>query len=164
MLVSGDRRDAEILALRHQVHVLQRQIDRPRFTPTDRTILAVLSRAFDRQRLGCVMLIVKPGTVIGWHRRLVARHWTQPPQPKTGRPPSPTELRRLVSRLDAENPSWGYRRIHGEIRRLGHQVAASTVWKILRDTGREPTPDRTGPSWSEFIHSQAHALVATDFS
>ncbi len=87
LLASGDNRDAEILALRHQVLVLQRQIDRPRFTPADRTILAVLSRAFDRQRLGRVMLIVRPATVIGWHRRLVARHWTQPPQPRVGRPP-----------------------------------------------------------------------------
>ena len=162
-LVSGDKRDAEILALRHQILVLQRQIDRPRFTPTDRTILAVLSRAFDRHRLASVMLIVKPATVIGWHRRLVARHWTQPSQPRTGRPPTPTELCRLVLRLDTENPNWGYRRIHGELRRLGHRIAASTVWKILRDAGREPTPNRTGPSWSEFIHSQAHALIATDF-
>ena len=116
LLVRGDKRDAEILALRHQVLVLQRQIDRPRFTPADRTVLAVLSRAFDRRSLNNVMLIVKPATVIGWHRRLVARHWTQPPQPRTGRPPTPTELGRLVLRLDAENPNWGYRRIHGEIR------------------------------------------------
>jgi transposase InsO family protein len=68
-----------------------------------------------------------------------------------------------VLRLDTENPTWGYRRIHGEIRRLGHRLAASTVWKILRDAGREATPNRTGPSWSEFIASQAHALIATDF-
>jgi len=163
LLVSGDKRDAEILALRHQVLVLQRQIDRPRFTPADRTVLATLSRAFDRRRLGRVMLIVKPATVIGWHRRLVARHWTQPRVPRTGRPPTPTELRRLVLRLDAENPGWGYRRIHGEIRRLGHHIAASTVWKILRDDGRKPTPNRTGPTWSEFIASQAHAMVPTDF-
>ena len=115
LLVSGDRRDAEILALRHQLLVLQRQIDRPKFTPTDRTVLALLSRAFGRRRLGQVMLIIKPATVIGWHRR------------------------------------------------LGHRIAASTVWKILRTNGREPTPSRTGPSWSEFIASQAHALVATDF-
>ena len=163
LLVSGDKRDAEILALRHQILILQRQVERPRFTPTDRTILAVLSRAFDRQRLTRVMLIMKPATVIGWHRHLVARHWTQPPGPRTGGPPTPAELRRLVLRLDTENPTWGYRRIHGEIRRLGHRLAASTVWKILRDAGREPTPNRTGPSWSEFIASQAHALVATDF-
>ncbi len=163
LLVSGDKRDAEILSLRHQILVLQRQIDRAKFTPTDRTILAVLSQAFDRTSLGRVMLIVKPATVIGWHRRLVARHWTQPPAPRTGRPPTPIGLRRLVLRLDTENPTWGYRRIHGELRRLGHRLAASTVWKILRDARREPTPDRTGPSWSEFIASQAHALLATDF-
>ena len=103
----------------------------------------LLSRAFDRRRLEGVMLIVKPATVIGWHRRLVARHWTQPPSPRTGRPPTPTELRRLVLRLDTENPTWGYRRIHGEIRRLGHRIAASTVWQVLRNAGRQPTPDRT---------------------
>ena len=163
LLVSGDKRDAEILALRHQVLVLPRQIDRPSFTPTDRTILAVLSRAFDRRRLGRVMLIVKPATVIGWHHKLVSRRWTQPPVPRTGRPPTPAELRRLVLRLETENPRWGYRRIHGEMRRLGYRIAASTVWKILRDSGREPIPNRTGPSWSEFIASQAQALVATDF-
>jgi len=163
LLVSGDKRDAEILALRHQVQVLRRQVDRPKFTPTDRTVLALLSRAFARRRLGQVMLVVKPATVIGWHRKLVARHWTHPPVPRTGRPPTPAELRRLALRLDTENPNWGYRRIHGEMRRLGHRIAASTVWKILRDAGREPTPNRTGPTWSEFIASQAHALVATDF-
>jgi transposase InsO family protein len=163
LLLSGDMRDAEILALLHQILVLQRQIDRPKFTPGDRTVLALLSQAFDRRRLNNVVLIVRPATVIGWHRRLVARHWTQPPQARTGRPPTPAELSRLVLRLDTENPNWGYRRIHGEMRRHGHRVAASTVWKILRDAGREPTPNRTGPSWSEFITSQAHALIATDF-
>lgn len=163
LLASGDKRDAEILALRHQIFVLKRQLERPRFTPADRAILAVLSRGFDRRRLDRVMLIVKPATVIGWHRRLVASHWTQPPHSRTGRPPTPTELRQLVLRLDAENPIWGYRRIHGEMRRLGHRIAASTVWKILRNAGREPIPNRTGPTWSEFITSQAHAMLATDF-
>ncbi len=76
LVVSGDKRDAEILALRHQILILQRQLERPRFTPTDRAILALLSRGFDRRRLDRVMLIVKPATVIGWHRRLVASHWT----------------------------------------------------------------------------------------
>ena len=163
LLVSGDKRDAEILALRHQILVLQRQVKRPRFTPTDRTILSVLSRAFDRRRLDGVMLIVRPATVIGWHRRLVARHWTQPPQSRTGRPATPAQLRQLVLRLDTDNPTWGYRRIHGELRRLGHRIAASTVWTILCDNGREPTPNRTGPTWSQFIASQAHAMIATDF-
>ncbi len=66
-------------------------------------------------------------------------------------------------RLDTENPTWGYRRIHGEMRRLGHRIAASTVWQIRRNAGREPFPNRTGPTWSEFIGSQAHAMLATDF-
>ena len=98
------------------------------------------------------------------HRRLVARHWTRPAQVRTGRPPTPAELRGFVLRLDVENPTWGYRRIHGEMRRLGHRIAASTVWKILRNAGRQPIPDRTGPTWGEFIGSQAQAMLATDFS
>jgi hypothetical protein len=72
-------------------------------------------------------------------------------------------MHRLVLRLDAENPTWGYRRIHGELRRLGHHIAPSTVWKILRDAGRAPCPHCSGPTWREFIASQARGLVATDF-
>jgi putative transposase len=107
LTLSGDRRDAEILALRHQVLVLQRQVARPRFTDADRTILAVLSQALERRRLSEVFLIVRPATVLRWHRRLVARHWTQPPTPRRGRPATAAEIRRLVLRLDAENPTWG---------------------------------------------------------
>jgi len=123
---TGDERDAEILALRHRVLVLQRQINRPRFTETDRTILAVLSRAFNRRRLADVLLIVRPDTVIGWHRRLVARHCTQPPI-RPGRPPVIAEISQLAIRLARENPTWGYRCIHGEILRLGYRVAQSTI-------------------------------------
>jgi putative transposase len=86
VFATGDSRDAEILALRHQILVLQRQIDRPRFNETDRTILALLSSTMDRTRRAATFLIVRPETVLRWHRRLVARHWTQPPTPKTGRP------------------------------------------------------------------------------
>ncbi|MES1171035.1 MAG: integrase core domain-containing protein [Actinomycetota bacterium] len=73
------------------------------------------------------------------------------------------ELRRLILRLAEENPTWGYRRIHGELRRLGFAVAASTVWKILRNAGVGPVEPRTGPTWSQFIRSQAKAVIATDF-
>ena len=121
------------------------------------------SHALDRRRLSEVLLIVQPATVLGWHRRLVARHWTRPPTPLSGRPLTAAEIRRLVLRLNAENPAWGHRRIHGELAQLGHRVAASTVWRILRDAGRDPNPQRTGPSWAAFIHSQVRAVIATDF-
>lgn len=163
-LARGDRRDAEILALRHQVLVLRRQVGRPQFTETDRTILAVLTQAVGRGRLDRVFLIVKPATVLGWHRRLVARRWTQPPTPPRGRPRVRAEIGHLAVRLANENPSWGYRRIHGELTRLGYSVAASSVWKILRAAGVDPTPNPTGPCWSEVIRSQAKTIVATDFA
>ena len=149
--------------MHHQVLVLQRQVPRPAFDDTDRTVLGVLSQVLDRDRLAQVFLIVQPATVLGWHRRLVARHWTQRNLRKPGRPPTAREIRDLVLRLDSENPTWGYRRIQGEVHGLGHTIAASTVWAILRGAGRKPTPARSGPSWSEFIRSQAKAVIATDF-
>ncbi len=129
----------------------------------DAEILAVLSTVFDRRRLRDVLLIVKRATVIRWYRRLVAHHWTQPAAPKPGRPPLAGEIRELAVRLAGENPTWGYRRIHGELYRLGHKVAASSIWKILRTAGINPTPSSTGPTRMEFIRSQAKGIVATDF-
>jgi hypothetical protein len=106
LVVSGDHRDAEILALRHQIQVLQRQVTRPTFTPTDRGVLAVLAKTFDRRHLDQLLLIVKPATVIGWHNKLIARRWTYPPKTKRpGRPATSAELRHLVLRLDTENPT-----------------------------------------------------------
>jgi putative transposase len=164
LFASGDARDTEILALRHQVLVLQRQINRPRFNDADRTLLALLADVMERGRHHRTFLIVRPATVVGWHRRLVARHWTQPPTAKRGRPPIDPELRALAIRLARENPTWGYRRVHGELCRLGHRIAASSVWKVLRAAGIDPTRDRTGPSWAEFIRSQAKGIIATDFA
>ena len=164
LLATGDERDAEILALRHQILVLQRQIKRPRFTDTDRTILAVLSMAFARSRLPQIMLIVQPKTVIGWHRRLVARYWTYPPTTRRGRPPTLAAIRRVAIRLAEENPTWGYRRVHGELARLGHRIAPSTVWKILRANGIDPAPGRNGPTWAQFIRTQVKGIIATDFA
>ena len=127
LLASGDRRNAEILALRHQLLILQRQVPKPTFEDRDRAVLGVLSQVFDREHLARVFLIVQPATVLRWHRRLVARHWTQPARPKPGRPATARELRQLVLRLGTENPTWGYRRVHGELVGLGHKIAASTV-------------------------------------
>lgn len=127
LFASADTRDAEILALRHQVLVLQRQIHRPRFNETDRTVLALLSSVMDRARRGRSFLIVRPATVLSWHRRLIAHHWTQSPSARPGRPPVDPDLRCLIVRLAHENPTWGYRRIDGELHRLGRKIAASTV-------------------------------------
>ena len=133
LVATGDERDAEILALRHQILVLQLQINRPRFTDTDRTILAVLSMAFARSRLPQIMLIVQPKTVIGWHRRLVARHWTYPPTTQRGRPPAHREIRRLAIRLAQENPT-------GVIDASTANYPASAIGLPRRRSGRSCGP------------------------
>jgi hypothetical protein len=143
-----DDKDVEILVLRHQVSVLRRQVDRPAFDDADRALLAALSSALPRARWRT--FVVQPATVLAWHRRLVARRWTYPRR-RRGRPPTTAGLTRLIVRLSSENPTWGYRRVHGELVGLGYRVAPSTVWAILRRNGIDPAPRRSGPSWSEFL-------------
>ena len=152
-------KDVEILLLRHQLAVLQRQIARPRFEPGDRAVLTALARALGRDRWP--ILLVKPDTVLAWHRRLVANHWTYPH--RAGRPSTALEVRQTIIRLARENPTWGYRRIHGELARLGITIAASTVWAILQRAGIDPAPGRSSESWTTFLRSQAAAVVACDF-
>jgi len=106
-------------------------------------------------------LLVTPATILRWHRRLVARRWTTS-QCQPGRPPVPAGLRTLAARLANENPTWGYRRVHGELTGLGYQVGASTIWKILKAAGIDPSPQRSGPSWAQFLRTQAHAILACD--
>ena len=106
LLARGDTtKDLEILVLRHQLAVLRRQVARPRFKPADRALLAALSRALPRSRWSC--FVVKPDTLLRWHRRLVAGAWTYPHR-GTGRPPLDQELQQLIIRLARENPRWGY--------------------------------------------------------
>jgi hypothetical protein len=152
-------KDVEILVLRHQLAVLHRQIARPRFEPDDRTILTALARAIGRDRWS--IFIVKPDTLLCWHRRLVANHWTYPH--RIGRPSTIAETRATIIRLARENPTWGYRRIHGELARLGIHIAASTVWAILKHARIDPEPRRTSHSWTTFLRSQAAGIVACDF-
>jgi transposase InsO family protein len=163
LLVLRSRRDrskdVEILVLRHQLAVLQRQISRPRFEPDDRAILTAFARVFSRDRWS--ILLVKPGTILSWHRRLIANHWTYSHRP--GRPSTAVETRRMIIRLARENPTWGYRRIHGELARLGITLAASTVWAILKAAGINPAPNRTSASWTTFLRTQAAGIVACDF-
>src|SRR6188474_2078209 len=152
-------KDIEILVLRHQLAVLRRRTPRPRTTWTDRALIAALSRLLPvRRRLG---LLVAPATILRWHRQLVDRRWTTKPT-RPGRPAIPAGLRALVLRLATENPTWGYRRLHGELAGLGYQIGASTVWKILHTAGVDPAPRRAGPSWAQFLRAQAHGILACD--
>jgi len=152
-------KEIEILVLRHQLAVLQRRAPRPRMRWADRALIAALTRLLPtHRRLG---LLVTPATILRWHRRLVSCRWTtQPTQP--GRPAIPAGLRALAVRLVTENPTWGYRRIHGELAGLGYQIGASTIWTILHSAGIDPSPSRAGPSWTEFLRAQAHGIIACD--
>jgi putative transposase len=163
---SGRDKDIEILALRHQITVLQRQLGttRPRFSAGDRAFLAALLHRLPRDVLGRFRLLVQPDTVLRWHRDLLARRHAARSRPRhPGRPRTVRSVRLLVLRLARENPSWGYRRIHGELLVLGIKVAASTVWAILRQAGIGPAPERTSTTWASFLRSQADALIACDF-
>src|SRR5262249_50795401 len=133
---SEREKEIELLLLRHQLRVLERQVARPALTPADRALLAAFSRVLPRETWKR-SLFVTPGTLLGWHRELVAGRWTYPRR-RTGRPSTPAEVRSLVLRLARENPSWGYRRIQGELVGLGMALAASTVWTILKQAGIEP--------------------------
>ncbi|HEY5358334.1 MAG TPA: hypothetical protein VIJ82_11770 [Streptosporangiaceae bacterium] len=104
-----------------------------------------------------------PATLLAWHGRLVARKWDYTSRRRPGRPPAAAAIRRLVIRIATDNPMRGHRRVQGELVRLGHQIAASTVWQILHDAGLGPAPRRTGPTWKQFLTAQAHGILAADF-
>ena len=157
---SEREKEIEILLLRHQLRMLERQVVRPQPTSADRALLAAF---------GCVLprgawkrsLFVTPATLLRWHRELVARRWTYPRRP--GRPPTAAELRELVLQFARENPGWGYRRIQGELVGLGIKLAASTVWSILKGAGIEPAPRRLEQSWPAFLRAQAASILECDF-
>ena len=159
------RKSAEILLLRHQLTVLQRQhTARPKITWADRALIAALLEVIPRSRRTAVRLIVTPDTVLRWRRDIVRRGWAAKSRDKyPGRPRAHRNITASVLRLAKENPSWGYRRIHGELAGLGIQIAPSTAWEILARAGIPPAPRRGGPTWAQFLHAQAQAIIATDF-
>ena len=156
---------AEILILRHQLAVLQRrQPRRPKLNWADRALLAALLGVIPKARRQRLRLLVTPDTIVRWHRDIVRRRWAaRSMRGRTGRPATRRNIRALVLRLARENPEWGYRRIHGELAGLGVKVAASTVWEILKASGIDPARRRTGPTWPQFLRSQAEAILACDF-
>ena len=157
---SEREKEIEILVLRHQLHVLERQVARPQLRPDDRALLAAFSRALPRRVWPS--FLVTPATLLRWHRELVSRRWTYPHH-RPGRPGTPHDVRELVVRLARENPDWGYRRIQGELLGLGISLAASTVWEILRREGIEPAPRRLESSWAEFLRQAAASILECDF-
>ena len=174
-LVLGGRRDREkdlqILVLRHQVRLLQRQRPRPpRLTRGEKLTLAVLTAALarltsgPRSRLDRYLLLFKPDTILKWHRELVRRKWTCRPTNTGGRPTIPAEVEGLILRLARENPRWGHRRIQGELGKLGHPVSASAVRAALRRHRVPPAPQRRSTTtWRDFITRHKEQLLACDF-
>ena len=157
---SENANEVELLALRHEVAILRRQVARPQLEPADRALFAAFSRLLPRSRWAS--LAVTPATLLAWHRRLVARRWTYPHR-RPGCPAVNEQATALVLRLATENPRWGYRRIEGELIKLGLHLAPSTIARILKDSHLDPAPRRAGPTWAQFIRAQASSILATDF-
>ena len=164
LIVLVGRRDRakeiEILVLRHELSILRRQVRSPRFAPHDRLLLAGLSRMLPRRSWS--VFLVRPETLLRWHGRLVARRWTYPHR-RPGRPGIGRDVRELVLRLARENPSWGYMRIVGELRKLGIVVSATSVRTILARAGLPPAPQRDRQSWSTFLPGSRRVDLACDF-
>jgi putative transposase len=142
LIARGDAaKDLELMVLRHQLGVLRRQVPRPKLEPADRALLAAISRVLPRSRWSC--FLVKPETLLRWHRRLVAGSWTYPRRGH-GRPPLDEDVQ-LIIRLARENPRWGYQRIQGELLRPGVQVSATAIRTTLGRHGLDPAPGAEPP-------------------
>ena len=164
--MSNRDKDIEILSLRHQIAVLQRQLAgaRPTFDAADRAFLAALLAPLPRQTLRRLRLTVHPDTVLRWHRNLLKQHHAQRSRRKhLGRPRTVASIRRLVLRLVHENPGWGYRRVHGELTMLGIKIAASTVWQILTRRRHRSGPRTRGHHLERVPAQPSRGILDCDF-
>lgn len=152
--------EAKVLVLQKQVEILERRSPRPRYTRIDRILLAALSRVIPRAEWSAFM--VTPQTLLRWHRELVARKWTFRHK-KVGRPRIDEGIEALIVRMAKDNSNWGYWRISDQLRELGIRVSKTTVKNVMIRNGIPPAPRRDGPSWAEFIGSQARFIAACDF-
>jgi putative transposase len=148
----------EILALRHQVAVLKRKRPRPRLKRLDRLFWTTLRRVWSRWAE--VLLVVKPETVVGWHRAGFRLFWRWRSRARGGRPKTTAEIRALIRRLAEENPTWGAPKVHGELQKLGLVVSERSVARYLRCVQRRGDP---GKSWLTFLTNHREVIVAFDF-
>ena len=154
--------EAELLLLRHQLRVVRRQVKRPRLEPADRVIMAALSRLVGRGALAG--LLVRPETVLGWHRELVRRRWAAFGQRRgAGRLGLDPEIHKLILEMAKDNPGWGCVRIRGELIKLGYRLSATAIRKLLRTNRIGPAPLRSRLTWKKFLRAQASAILVSDF-
>jgi transposase InsO family protein len=161
-----NRQQQDIVAyLQEENRVLREQLKgkRLRFTDDQRRRLAAKGKALGRKMLGEVCTLVTPETVLRWYRKLIARKYDGSAKRGPGRPRVKTSIQDLVVRMARDNVSWGYGRIQGALRDLGHTISRSTIARILKEHGIEPAPRRgKGMSWATFLKSHWEVLAATD--
>ena len=156
------RQQAAVAYLVEENRILRGHVrGRLRLTDEERRRLARHGHRLGRRRLGEVATIVTPDTILRWHRQLIARKWTYAKR-RGGRPRVLAETRRLVVRMAEENPTWGYTRIVGALKNVGHRVSRSTIARILKAHGIPPVPERP-TSWQTFLHAHWGAIAGADF-